>query len=784
MKTSSSWMWLAVGVMLPYVNGCTQQTAGNAPSYRVTNSTPPPVLTQTVTVASTEFQPPAPASEQTNAEPVVATAPPLILTGAPTNAAPPIESEPIYPPNLRVSQAMNEVIRLAQAGVDESVILTYVTNSTATFLLGAEEIVYLHDIGVPGSVVTAMMQRDQMLRTAYANAAGAAPVVQTNEPAVAVAPSYVNAPQSTAAPTEVVSEDYFDETLSPYGTWIEVEGYGRCWRPTVAVTVSTWQPYVDRGRWIYTDAGWYWLSDYSWGSVAFHYGRWFNHPRWGWCWWPDRVWAPSWVTWRYDDDYCGWAPLPPNSIYTPGIGFTYFGRSVGWSFDFGLHYGSFVFVPWNRFCDPYPYRHRLAYNYCEPIFNRSVVINNVALGNNRIVHNRGIPKERVVERARQDIRTVNLREERIRPGNIRPERLERDGSTLVVSRPIMTPPSATSVSGNGILRPGRGTMPGRNEPVRSGVTVTPPPTKSSPAPDRVDRDRAGRGRGSAGGSEVGRNSRPNDGEKSATPATKTPIAPAPTKPGVVNRPQSPAVTTPTAPARPAPTTPRSRSETMPTPVRTPTPIFNKPVVVERSPAYTPSTRVIGGLPQGSTINSTPARPTSTWSSPTSQSPAPRPMPNLNNSPAPVTLNNSPAPVTLNNSPAPVTLNNSLAPITRSRSVETAPRAVGPTPVVTPSPTPNPAPSFNRSASEVPRSSVPRVERSERNSYNRPAAGTVVSPTPRVSTPTPSTPTVSPRPSITPRTTVAPRSESGATRSAPPARAERPSGNSDAGGRRR
>ena len=33
-----------------------------------------------------------------------------------------------------------------------------------------------------------------------------------------------------------VTVNYFYDTLAPYGTWVEVEGYGRCWRPTVVVS--------------------------------------------------------------------------------------------------------------------------------------------------------------------------------------------------------------------------------------------------------------------------------------------------------------------------------------------------------------------------------------------------------------------------------------------------------------------------------------------------------------------------------------------------------------------
>ena len=64
---------------------------------------------------------------------------------------------------------MAEVLKLADAGVDESVMLAFITNSASTFNLGAEEIIYLNDIGVPSAVVAAMIQRDQALKASLAN---------------------------------------------------------------------------------------------------------------------------------------------------------------------------------------------------------------------------------------------------------------------------------------------------------------------------------------------------------------------------------------------------------------------------------------------------------------------------------------------------------------------------------------------------------------------------------------------------------------------------------------
>ena len=129
------------------------------------------------------------------------------------------------------------------------------------------------------------------------------------DPACPASRSRLRAPVAPATPTF----DYFQGQLTPYGHWIDVPGVGACWVPAEA-SLPGWRPYVDSGHWEYTDAGWYWRSDYPWGEIAFHYGRWLNDARTGfvWAWAPQYDWAPSWVCWRYADGAgcMGWAPLP------------------------------------------------------------------------------------------------------------------------------------------------------------------------------------------------------------------------------------------------------------------------------------------------------------------------------------------------------------------------------------------------------------------------------------------------------------------------------------------
>ncbi len=317
------------------------------------------------------------------------------------------------PPDIFPTSPLAQVARLTQAGVDQSVIMTYVTNSTSTFNLDSDRIIYLSDLGAPSSLITAMMQRDQELQAQFAATQAAQQASQTQQtqpaPTAETAPAdTTNVAAQTDAPTAPVTVNYFYGSLAPYGSWIVVNGYGRCWRPTVCVYNSSWQPYCDRGRWVYSDCGWYWNSDYAWGAT-FHYGRWFRDASVGWCWYPDTVWAPSWVTWRYSDNYCGWAPLPPRTSYQAGVGIVYNGGGVSVGFGFGLAANCFTFVPTQHFCDPHPRNYCVGPPYVTQVYNNTTVINNYNY-NNRTIVNHGIAVGNIAAATRTTIQPVPVRE--------------------------------------------------------------------------------------------------------------------------------------------------------------------------------------------------------------------------------------------------------------------------------------------------------------------------------------------------------------------------------------
>ena len=158
-------------------------------------------------------------------------------------------------------------------------------------------------------------------------------------------------PAAPMVAPETPTLDYFQAQLTPYGHWIDVPGVGACWQPTEA-SIPGWRPYVDAGHWEYTDAGWYWHSDYAWGEIGFHYGRWVNDARTGfmWAWAPQYDWAPSWVAWRYGEGGMGWAPLPWDARFRAGVGIEW-GRGVAVDVDFGLGVDAFVFVGHDHFFD-------------------------------------------------------------------------------------------------------------------------------------------------------------------------------------------------------------------------------------------------------------------------------------------------------------------------------------------------------------------------------------------------------------------------------------------------
>lgn len=150
---------------------------------------------------------------------------------------------------------------------------------------------------------------------------------------------------TVSAVNDVGDYDYsiFYDRLSPYGSWINHSAYGYIWQPSVYVSNRSWRPYND-GYWRHTNRGWLWISNEPFGWATFHYGRWALLRNVGWCWIPGNEWAPSWVSWRNNNSYIGWAPLPPETLYW---------RGNQWDSDYdnvtGINSSCYTYVAYQHF---------------------------------------------------------------------------------------------------------------------------------------------------------------------------------------------------------------------------------------------------------------------------------------------------------------------------------------------------------------------------------------------------------------------------------------------------
>jgi hypothetical protein len=212
--------------------------------------------------------------------------------------------------------------------------------------------------------------------TAYVESPPPPPMVTYEAPPPPSEPAPVYA--ASADGVVIVAESDFYQPLAVYGEWVEVDGYGRCWRPHNVD--GGWRPYTS-GRWQRTDTGWYWVSAEPWGWATYHYGRWNFDDAYGWYWVPQTQWAPAWVAWREGGGYCGWAPLPPR------------GR-VAVSVNVEIAPRAFVFVDERHFDEPIRPATVIVNN--TTIINRTTVINRTNIVNKTVI-NEG-PKIEQIER--------------------------------------------------------------------------------------------------------------------------------------------------------------------------------------------------------------------------------------------------------------------------------------------------------------------------------------------------------------------------------------------------
>ena len=239
---------------------------------------------------------------------------------------------------------------------------------------------------------------------------------------------------SGAGPTSGYSTFY--TKLEPHGAWLETADYGYVWQPREAESSQSWRPYTN-GRWVYTDAGWTWISEESFGWATYHYGRWTRLRGIGWVWVPGQQWAPAWVSWRKSNDYVGWAPLPPEARFDQRTGIH------NWSdnyYDIGPD--QYCFVATREFGAQRAESTILPPERNVAIVNQTTNVTNITYNNTTIV-NEGPNYDEVRAQSREPMQRFRLERNASVDLNVEAPRPLVQGETVIVAAPVISAPQAS-----------------------------------------------------------------------------------------------------------------------------------------------------------------------------------------------------------------------------------------------------------------------------------------------------------------------------------------------------
>jgi hypothetical protein len=150
----------------------------------------------------------------------------------------------------------DQVVKMYQSGISKDVLLNYVNNTVLPYHMNAEDIIYLHNLGMPQEVTQTMIQRDGQLQQQSMQSYSQPPATVAPNSAATTQPMVVT--PATPAPdvTVIGGSDYpYIDYGYPY--------YGYAW------------PYY--GGWPLWYGGWGWGGrGWGWGHGGFGRGG-FGH---------------------------------------------------------------------------------------------------------------------------------------------------------------------------------------------------------------------------------------------------------------------------------------------------------------------------------------------------------------------------------------------------------------------------------------------------------------------------------------------------------------------------
>ena len=307
----------------------------------------------------------------------------------------------------------------------------------------------------------------------------------------------------------------FYNKLEPYGDWIETGDYGYVFHPREAESSQRWRPYTN-GHWVYTDAGWTWISEEPFGWATYHYGRWTRLRGIGWVWVPGNQWAPAWVSWRKGNDYVGWAPLPPEAQFDQRTGIR------NWSdnyYDVGPD--QYCFVASREFGAPRVEQTLLPPERNVTIINQTTNVTNITYSNTTIV-NEGPSYDELRAISREPVQRYRLERNVNINVSAEPPRPEVRGDAVVIAAPMIAqpvanerPPTVKQTIATAAIDLGWAAIANQDEAKKARqkmkAEATPPPNAP---PKRFAR------------AEPATNTSAHSSETSAATSTSTPVVPA------------------------------------------------------------------------------------------------------------------------------------------------------------------------------------------------------------------------------------------------------------------
>jgi len=141
------------------------------------------------------------------------------------SAGPPVQNAPentqdvgkvIPVPNgeiAKLSSGLQDIVRLVRSGASNEVVLSFIENSPIAYFPGAEDVIRLHELGVPAPVIIAILRHGSQVREQQLQAA------QTNHlPALSTAEWYWNSSSQTTNQNGFVNSAFPVVTFS-YPIW-------------------------------------------------------------------------------------------------------------------------------------------------------------------------------------------------------------------------------------------------------------------------------------------------------------------------------------------------------------------------------------------------------------------------------------------------------------------------------------------------------------------------------------------------------------------------------------